>query len=91
MATILGVISLVSLIYAVVMSYKNNGAVPVQYGAAAFLVTIFALTGVVLGVISNTERDKYYIFSYLGIILNVLALGIVSAILYAGAYGIGSY
>lgn len=91
MATILGVISLVSLIYAVVMSYKNNGAVPVQYGAAAFLVTIFALTGVVLGVISKTERDKYYIFSYLGIILNVLALGIVSAILYAGAYGIGSY
>ena len=91
MATILGMISLASLIYAIVMSYKNDGVVPTQYGAAALLVTIFALTGVVLGVISKAERDKYYIFSYLGIILNVLALVVVSAILYAGAYGIGSY
>lgn len=91
MATILGVISLASLIYAIVMSYRNNGDIPLQYGAAAFLVTIFALTGVVLGVISKAERDKYYIFSYLGILLNVLALGVISAVLYAGAYGIGSY
>ncbi|MBQ6806047.1 MAG: hypothetical protein IJO97_01285 [Lachnospiraceae bacterium] len=91
MATILGVISLVSLIYAIAMSYKKDGVIPSQYGAATLLVTIFSLTGVVLGVISKTERDKYYIFSYLGIILNVLALAVVSAILYAGAYGIGSY
>lgn len=91
MATILGVISLVSLIYAIAMSYKKDGVIPSQYGAAVLLVTIFSLTGVVLGVISKTERDKYYIFSYLGIILNVLALAVVSAVLYAGAYGIGSY
>lgn len=91
MATILGVISLVSLIYAIVMSYRSNGEIPLQYGAVALLVTIFALTGVVLGVISKTEHDRYYIFSYLGILLNVLVLGIISAVLYAGAYGIGSY
>lgn len=89
MATILGVISITSLVYALVMSYRNEGDVPREYGAAALLVTIFAFIGVTLGVISKTEKDKYYFFSYLGIILNVLALALVSAILYAGAYALG--
>ncbi len=91
MATILGVISIASFVYATVKSYQQGGAIPIQYGAAALLATIFALIGVVLGVISKTERDKYYLFSYTGITLNVLALIFASAILYAGAYGIGGY
>lgn len=89
MATILGVISLVTLAYALIMSYRNSGNVPREYGAAALLVTIFAFVGVTLGVISKTEKDKYYFFSYLGIVLNVAALAVISLILYAGAYGVG--
>lgn len=88
MATILGIISLTTLIYTIFMSYQNAGEIPRQYGAAALLVTIFALVGASLGVISRTERDKFYFFSYLGIVLNILALGVVSAILYAGAFAI---
>lgn len=86
MATILGVISLVTLAYAIVMSYLKAGNVPRQYGAAVLLVMIFAFIGIVLGVVSKTERDKFYFFSYLGIVLNVLALIVISVILYAGAY-----
>lgn len=88
MATILGIISLATLAYTVVMSYRSAGEVPMQYGAAVFLVMIFSLVGAVLGAVSRTERDKYYFFSYLGIVLNVLALGGVSAVLYAGAYAV---
>ena len=88
MATILGVISLVTLVYTVAMSYWSAGDVSEQYGVAVFLVMIFALVGTALGAISRTERDKYYFFSYLGILLNVLALGGVSAVLYAGAYAV---
>lgn len=88
MSTILGVISLATLGYAITMSYRNAGQIPRQYGTAALLVTIFAFIGAALGAISRTEKDKYYFFSYLGIILNVLALAVVSAILYAGAYEI---
>ena len=86
MSTILGVISLVTLAYAVVMSYLKAGDVPRQYGAAVMLVMIFAFVGIILGVVSKTERDKFYFFSYLGIVLNVLALLVISVILYAGAY-----
>lgn len=86
MATILGVISLVSLVYIIVESYANAGEVPIQYGAVAFLTMIFAFAGIVLGVLSKSERDKFYFFSYLGIVLNVLVLAALSVILYAGAY-----
>ncbi len=86
MATILGVISLATLLYMIVMSYLSGGNIPQQYGAVALLVTIFSLTGIVIAAISKTERDKYYLFSYLGLTFNVLAVIIVSVILYAGAY-----
>ncbi len=86
MATILGIISIATLIYTVLMSYRQDGNVPRQYGAAAMLVMVFAFVGIILGVISRTERDKYYLFSYLGIALNVLVLAAISIILYAGAY-----
>ena len=88
MSTILGIISLATLGYALVMSYQNAGEIPRQYGAAALLATIFAFIGAALGAVSRTEKDKFYFFSYLGIVLNVLALAVVSAILYAGAYEI---
>ncbi len=86
MATILGVISLATLVYMMVMSYQRAGDIPRQYGAAALLSMLFAFVGIVLGVISKSERDKFYFFSYLGIGLNVLVLAVLSAILYAGAY-----
>lgn len=89
MSTILGVISLATLGYAIAMSYQNAGEIPQQYGAAALLATLFAFIGAALGAVSRTEKDKFYFFSYLGIILNIAALAVISAILYAGAYEIG--
>ena len=86
MSTILGVISLVTLGYAIVMSYLKSGNIPRQNGASAMLVMFFAFAGVVRGVVSKTERDKFYLFTYLGIALNFLALAVISVILYAGAY-----
>lgn len=88
MASILGVISLMTLAYSIVVSYRNRGDVPLQYGVAVLLAMLFSLIGVILGIISKSDRDCYYVFSYMGIVLNALALAIVSMILYAGAYGI---
>lgn len=88
MSTILGVISLAALAYAIITSYQRAGDIPLQYGAVAMLVMIFAFVGIVLGVISKTEKDKYYLFTYLGIGLNVMVLAVISVILYAGAYAL---
>lgn len=86
MATILGVISLTSLVYIIMESYARAGDVPLQYGAVAFLTMLFAFVGIVLGIMSKSEKDKFYFFSYLGIVLNILVLAALSVILYAGAY-----
>ena len=88
MSTILGVISIVSIVTAVYLAYKNGGSAAPQYGAAVLFCTLFSLAGVVLGVLSRMEKDRYYLFSHLGIGLNLAALCMVSMILYAGAYGI---
>lgn len=84
MSTILGMISMVSIAAAVYLTYKNGGNAEPQYGAAVFLVTLFSLAGLVLGVRSRMEKDNYYLFPHLGIAFNFLSLAMVSMILYAG-------
>lgn len=88
MSTILGIISIFSVIIAVYLAYRNKGNAQPQYGAVIFLVTIYSLVGMIIGVLSRMEKDIYHLFPYLGIGLNIAALTMISMILYAGAYGI---
>lgn len=88
MSTILGVISLISIFFAVYLTFENRGEALLQYGTSMFLTTIFSMVGLGLGVASKMEKDKYYLFSYTGIISNFLAVGAISLILFAGAYGL---
>ncbi len=84
MSMILGVVSLVSIGAAVYLSYQNGGSAKPQYGAAVFLVMLYAFAGLALGVVSRMEKDKYYLFPHLGIGLNFLSLALISMILYSG-------
>ena len=86
MATILGVLSCATLGSAVYLSYLNGGESSARYGTAALLAVIFMLVGVSLGVWSTTEKEKFNLFTVLGIMINVLAFGMLSLILFAGAY-----
>lgn len=86
MSTILGVLANITLGTAVYLSYLNKGAVSARYGAAALLAVIFMITGIILGLWSVTEREKFKLFTVLGIAVNVLAFGLLSIILFAGAY-----
>lgn len=88
MSSILGVISLTAIAFVIAMTFRTQGSAKSGYGAGLFLATLFSLAGVVLGVLAKTEKDKFYFFCYLGIFLNLLALGAISFILYAGAYGL---
>lgn len=88
MATILGVIDLVALVYIVYLTYQNGGVALARYGTSGLLITVFSFVGLILGILSKSEPDRFYLFSYLGILFNIAALGGVSYILYAGAYGL---
>lgn len=88
MSTILGIISMVSVWVAVYQTFLAKGEAATNMGVVGLMITCFSVTGVVLGYISKKEHDKFMFFPYLGMVLNVIALGCVSVILYAGAYGI---
>ena len=83
-ATVLGILSFVSLVLLTVLSYVNKGEIKNSYGAVAFLCTLFSAAGIILGSMGKREPDRFYLFAYLGIASNVVDLCIISAILYAG-------
>lgn len=88
MSTVLGLIDIASLGYIVYLTYKNKGVSLPRYGATGLLITIFSFVGLILGILSKSEPDRFYLFSYLGILFNILALCGISFILFAGAYGV---
>ncbi|MDD6202961.1 MAG: DUF6142 family protein [Lachnospiraceae bacterium] len=88
MSTILGIISGVSLFYAVYFTYQNQGIALPRYGASVLLILILAFVGLIMGILSKSEPDRFYFFSYLGIVLNILVLCGISFLLFAGAYGL---
>ena len=88
MATVLGLIDLVSLFVVVRKTYLLGGEAPARYGATVSLIFIFALAGLILGLIGKSDEDSFSAFAYIGIGLNIAAILGVSGLLYAGAYGL---
>lgn len=86
MSTILGALANITLGTTIYLSYIHKGVASERYGAAAFLAVVFMIIGIGLGLWSTVERDKFKLFSVIGIAVNVLAFGMLSLILYAGAY-----
>ena len=86
MSFILGILSIVTFVTAVYLSYLRGGASSERYGAAGILATVFMLVGLCLCISSFMEKDSFKLFPVLGLIFNVIAFLILSLILYAGAY-----
>ena len=84
MSAVLGLISFVAIILLFVLSYRN-GEASQQNGLTAALALIFALTGLVLGIVGNCHREVYRFFPTLGIVLNALTLLAGAGIIYLGA------
>ena len=86
MSTILGVLANITLGTAVYLSYQAGGAPSGRNTAAALLAIIYMAAGLALGLWSTSEKDKFKLFIVLGIFTNILAFGMLSLVLFAGAY-----
>ncbi len=86
MSTILGILSNITMGTAIYLSYINKGVVSARDGTAVILAVAFMTIGMILGLWSTTEKEKFKLFMILGIVVNTLAFGMLSIILYAGAY-----
>lgn len=84
MSTILGTISAISLGIVVYMTYRSGGEAANGYGVTGLLATLFSLVGLILGVLTVRDKKYYRFFPWLGVVLNLLVLGSISAILYLG-------
>lgn len=85
MGMILGIISNISLGIVVYMTYLSDGEAQGGYGVTGLLATIFSFVGLILGIVTVRDKTKFPLFPWLAILLNVLALGVVSFILYLGS------
>ena len=84
MSTILGVITLISMVLAILFTFRNQGEATQGYGLTTILSLLFSGTGLGLGIKTRLEKDMYYIFANIGIVLNVLMLGFLIYILVLG-------
>ena len=85
MATVFGVLSSVSMVIVVYLSYLKGGEVPVNYGMTGALAALFSLIGLTLAMAAVREQDRFKLFAWLGMMLNLAALAMISGILYAGS------
>ncbi len=85
MSTILGIISTVSLGIVVYLTYRQGGNATVGYGVTGLLATLFSIVGLTLGILTVRNKEYYRLFPWLGVGLNLLALGSISLILYLGS------
>lgn len=84
MSSSLGLISLVSVVLAIYFTYLNKGMALAQYGSVIFLSLIFAIVGMVLGIMSYLEQDIYKVFPVTGIVFNSIDLLVIGFVLYLG-------
>lgn len=86
MSTILGIISIVSLVIVIYKTYQSGGEALAGYGMTGLLAAVFSLIGLILGVLSIRDKQCYRLFPWLGAGLNLLVLGGLGFILYWGYY-----
>ena len=84
----LGAISLVSVCLVIYLSYKHGGAMDPKLGAAVFFALLFSLAGEVLGILSRTEKDRFYLFPNIGILFNTIVILVTGFLLYLGVSGV---
>ncbi len=88
MSTILGILSDGAIGLAVFSSFKVEGNASARLACVIMLALIFAITGLVLGILSRIEKDRFYFFPNMGILCNAIAILAVGFILYIGVVGL---
>lgn len=86
MAAILGVISNLSLTAVIYLTYVHKGEAKPGYGVTGFLVAAFSVTGLMLGIYTVMQRDRYKFFPLAAIVLNTIAMLGIGLVVYAGMY-----
>ena len=88
LSAMLGAMSLISVYLTGYVTWQNHGTAYVRYGVVTLLCLIFSAAGLVIGIMAKLEEYKFYLFAWIGIVLNTLTLLGIGGIVAVGVYGL---
>ena len=83
---VLGLISLLTVVGVIYLTFLANGEATVSYAFAGFLASIFSVAGLVLSILCMNDQYQPHTLGWLGLITNGLSLVIMAIILYFGMF-----
>lgn len=83
-STIMGVVALLTFLWGVFVAFKADGYAGVEVGTYALVAFLLSLIGMIIGLISFKEEDKFYLLSKVGSLLCGILLVVMIAILLMG-------
>lgn len=88
MALIFGMMSLISFFLATAMSIKDASGMSSRMGGVGLIAMIFALAGLVLGIMALRENDVFPMLPRAGFAVSLISLILWVGVIYAGITGI---
>ena len=83
---VLGLISLLTVIAVIYLTFLANGEATVSYAFAGFLASVFSVAGLVLSILCMNDQYQPHTLGWVGLIANGLALVMMAIILYFGMF-----
>lgn len=74
MATILGAISFIAIVYGIIASFTMGGEIPHRYGVALILAFVYTIVGLIMSLYSFKLQESFHLFSIIGTVLNGICL-----------------
>lgn len=75
-----------SFIIVLYLTFLKDGRASISYGLTGLLAAMYSFIGLLLGLSSLKESDRYHLFQWIGISINGVMLIIMCLIIYAGLY-----
>ena len=83
-STALGVLSLVSIAAAILISYRGRGETPFGVAFGVGLCALYTVIGLGMGIYARTRPNIFRFFADTGIILNLLGALAIAGLFYIG-------
>lgn len=80
----MGLISDIAILCMIYQTYRNGGEATPRCAAVVLVCLILSMIGMIVAILSRREPDRYYLFSYIGMVSNGLALAACWVIMYLG-------
>ena len=80
----LGVISMVTVLLLLYLTFARGGEATLSYGFAGILASIFSVTGLILSILCINDHYQPHTLGWLGLVTNGIAALSMASILYLG-------